>query len=1171
MLRTKRTYLLLGLVAILALSGCDMKKNTWFNRKHQALNTKYNVYYNANESFKKGYKRIEESYAPDYSHVIPVFAVSDPSTLGTGTGDMNKAVEKCELAVQERSMQKKPKKDYSKMRDPEYAKFYNQEEFNSYMDEVWMLMGRSKFHANDYLAASATFTYVTKHFSGDEKLVTKANIWKARAMKEMEWYYEADEILKRIEPEELDPELLNLYNGAMADLLVAQREYKAALPYLLKAAESEKERLQRTRFNFVAAQIQQMYGNKKEAFELYEKVLKANPPYQMSFNAQIRQTEVIEEGISSEALVTRLQKMAKNKNNEDYLDQIYYAIGNIYLSKKDTAQAIENYKTSIEKSTRNGREKAQTLITLGDLYYERPDYVQAQPCFSEASSLIDHKHDDYERVSHLGSVLDELVQNYGTYKLQDSLLILSTAPKAELTAAINREIAKIIEEERLERERKQKEYEEQKQLELEIENMAVMDQRALGNANESTWYFYVKSTVDKGKLEFRKKFGQRRLEDNWNRRNKSIAVFSEESLTDMVDMDAFAVEEEGDSASAAEKQQIANESNPKRPEYYLKQIPFTDDQKKLSHEQLSEALFNLGVIYDEKLNDYPKAYEAFEEFIKRYPQDPRSADAYYCCYRIAGKTEDSTQANIFRDKLLSEYPDSKYAKILSQPDFRAKLESMQQIQDSLYQMTYAAFLDGKFDTVKVNTAYMEKNFPVSSLMPKFLLLNALSIGKTASKDTFATVLNNLVERYPNSDVTSMAKDIIALINQGNNPEQGSSMGGLMALREENRKEEAAENGVVENKGFTVSFDSPYIFVTITDTTKVDQNKLLYETAAYNFTKFLIKDFDLDVKNGILSVSGLDNYDEALWYINGVIADKGIQAVLYGTDYKYLLITPENLELIGKGYTVEQYEQFYKENIVGKNKRSNKATVELIGEEKQIEEMTTTEKLDVKEGDDLNGAKTVVPAGEPAKTEQTAPANNTAKEEKVEAVKETSEQKSEPKEEKSEKEASEESQKSEAKPQAEVAPTPEGAPQAEPVKPATEQPKKELKKYKGLYTYDPSAPHYFVILINKGQADASAVTKALDEYNKTNQALLNLKTEVGSSKAFPQMFIVGELPSSEIGMSYLTQMVKSASVKNALGQIPYRNIVISKDNLQVLKESGNIDVYMELYKRLYLKR
>lgn len=1152
MLRTKRTYLLLGLMALLTLVGCDTKKNTWVNRKHQALNTKYNVYYNANESYKKGYKRIEEAFAPDYSHVIPVFAVSDPSTLGSAVGDMNRAVSKCELAVQERSIQKKPKKKYDKMRDPAYAEFYNQEEFNSYMDEVWMLMGRCKFYANDYLAASATFTYVTKHFSQDTKLVTEANIWKARAMKEMDWIYEADEILKRIDPEELDPKTQHLYNGTMADLLVSQREYKEALPYLLKAAENEKDRIQRTRYYFVAAQIKQLQGEKEEAFNLYDKVLKSNPPYQMSFNAQIRQTEVVGGNQSSEAMVARLKKMAKNKNNEEYLDQIYYAIGNIYLAKKDTAQAIENYQTSIEKSVRNGREKAQSLITLGDLYYQHPDYVEAQPCFSEASSLIDHKHDDYLRVSRLASVLDELVQNYNTYKLQDSLLILSTASKADLTAAISREIAKVNEAEKRERERRQKEYEEQKKLELEIDNMAVMDKRALGG-NGATWYFYVKSTVDKGKLEFRKKFGQRRLEDNWNRRNKAITVFSEESLSNMVDMDAMDLgqvsEEEGEGANQA----LSNEANPKRPEYYLRQIPFNDDQKTSAHTQLADALFNLGVIYDEKLNDYEKAYEAFEEFARRYPQDPRAADGYYCCYRIAEKQGDKARADQYRDKLTAQYADSKYAKILAQPDFRASLEKMQSVQDSLYEQTYAAFLKGSFDTVKANTAFMEKNYPVSSLMPKFLLLNSLSIGKTASKDTFAAALNNLLERYPSSDVSSMAKDILALINQGNTPEQGSSTGSLMALREEIQKTEAEENGIVLQDGFVVSYDSPYIFMLLTDTTKVNKNKLLFYTASYNFTKFLVKDFDLDVKKGILYVSGLDNYDEAMWYINGFIEDKEIQSLLKGSDYKYLLITPENLQLIGTKFTVEDYEDFFKKEIVGKRKRANSATVELVDEQKKIDEMTATQKLDVKEGDDLNVAKTTVPAAEPQAQEAKPEATPTQ-----EAVKE------EPK--KEETAPAQEEEKAEA--QATPAPA-ETAPAEQPTQKA-EEPKKELKKYKGLYTYDPTAPHYFVVLM-QGKVDEAKVIGALNEYNQSAHALLNLKSNATSAKKFPQIFEVGEIPSAELGVSYLTQVVKSASVKQSFGNTPYRNIIISKDNLQVLKESGNIDVYMELYKRLYLKR
>ena len=1169
-------YIAFVATLIFTLGGCDMKKNTAFNRRYQALNTRYNVYYNAHESFKKGYKKIDDSYAPDYSHIIPVFSVSDKSTEGVAKGDMTRTIEKCELAISKHSMQKKPKKKYEKMRDPAYVAFYNQEEFNSFMDEVWMLLGQAKYYSNDYLAASATFTYVMKHFSNDKTLVLKASIWKARALKELGWNYEAEEILNNIDGEELPVDVVGLYHGAKADLHCENKEYKEALPHLLKAVEVEEDRMQRTRFNFVIAQIYQYLGQKEDAYLYYDKVIKANPNYQMTFNANILQTEVVESSSDAD-LIKRLNKLAKNRNNADYLDQIYYAMGNIYLARKDTAEALRLYRTSADTSTRNGLEKAQTLITMADIYYGRQDYVKAQPCYSDAYSLIDQKHDDYERVSKLSQVLDELVGNYTTYKLQDSLLALSTAPKSELTAAVNREIEKVKEEERKEQERLIKEREEQRKLDLEIDNMAVMDNRALGNSQQSTWYFYTKSTVDKGKVEFRRKFGTRRLEDNWNRRNKNIMVFAEENLADKLDMEGFANDSVKDENA---EENLANEQNPKRPEYYLKQIPFADEQKSVAHEQLATSLFNMAVIYEEKLQDYPKALETFEEFVRRYPNDSRAADAYYCCYRIAGKNYGETMSNKYRDSLIAQYPDSKYAKILSNPDFRQRLERMQGEQDSIYENTYAAFLKGDFAAVSKNTQYMEQNYPVSSLLPKFMLLNSLGIGKTMSQDTFAASLNHLVERYPNADVVSMAKDILALINQGKVPTEGTSVGGLTALREEARLEEEKESGVTASHGFTVNYQTPYLFKLMTDTLKVDQNKLLYETAMYNFTKFLIKDFEINVKQGVLTVSGLDNYDEALWYINGVIADEGIQKTLYGSTYRYLLITPDNLELIGHGYTLEQYETFYRDSIMTR-KRNNNVSVQLVGEEKEIEEIKSEQKLNVKEGDNLNGASFVnkeaienKTSNDEKKTPEKSDAQPTepAQEKTVDDKQmKQSEQPVKPLEERKEPLPQPEKADEGDKVKSTVAPTEQPKDSVKTEEKKTAQPKKPLKKYKGLYTYDPESPHVFAVIVPSGKTEAQTVTDAFNKYNSTNQPLLNLNVVTESTSQFPQIYIVGTFANAQLGISYLKQIVKSSEVKASFSNIPYRNIVISKDNYEVLKSSGNITVYMELYKRLYLNR
>jgi tetratricopeptide (TPR) repeat protein len=1219
----------------LFLGGCSTKKNTGFRRGYHAFTTTYNVHFNGGEAFKRGYKNIEDSYKPDYANIINMYAVSDKSTAGAATGDMARAVEKCEKAIKEHSIRVKPKKNLKKTSNTKYMVFYNKEEFNSKMYEVWMLMAKAKFYSNDYLAASATFTYVINHFSENKVLVAEASIWKARCFKEMGWTYEATDLLKRVSDDKFTNKQNRLYAGAYADLLIREGHLKEALPYLETAISLEKSKKMRTRFMFIAGQIYQKLGDKEKAYAMYDKVISSHPEYQMSLSARIRQTEVYT-GNSKKDVIKSLNKMAKKAKNKDYLDQIYYAMGNIYLARKDTARAIEHYILSTEKSTRDGLEKAQSYIALGDLYYEQTKYMKAQPAYSEASAIIGIEHPDYVRVSNLSLILDELAANYQTVVLQDSLQNLATLPKEKRLAIINSVIQQIIKEEIEEQQRRAREYEENKRLDMEIENMAIMDQRALGNAQRITFYFDNKSTVEKGKVEFQRKFGRRKLEDHWNRRNKSIVSFSEDGLADLEDelegMDA----DQADSIRESRKQAEA-ENNPKSVEFYLRQIPFTPEQVAISNEQIADALFEMGIIYNEKLSDYQKSIETFEEFIRRFPKDPRAAEAYFYCYRILAKQEKEAEANAYRNKLIAAYPESTYAKLLSQPDFRQKLERMHLEQDSLYELTYKEFLAGNFPTVRRNTAYMEDNYPVSPLIPKFLLLNSLCIGKTGNIGAFSIALNDLIDRYPNSDVVSMAKDILALMNQGKTPEAGSP-GGLMALRDQSNSEEFKEEDV-KNLQFKVNNNTPHLFILFTDPQQVNANRVLYEIATYNFTRFLVKDFDIKVRSGQVLVSGLDNLEEALWYINGILENKSIRSLLSGTEYKYLIISEENYDLLLKGLTVEAYETFYRDDIATQKKKKG-PKVELIGDEKTLADITATQKVDVKEGDDLNKAKqTVKPQSETPKNEtpknetpkSEAPKSETPKseekekaapkkEEPVTQEKQQEEKKEEKKEAKQEekKETKQEEKKEEKKdvkqeekkdikqeekkeevkkeekkqeekkedkqvekkednPQEEVTkeevkkeekPAPETV-KTEPVASAP-QPAKELQKYKGLYTYDEGAPHYFVVVLPNGGANFGKVRDAIEKYNTTSQSLLNLRVTPESGRALPQMFVVGAIPDAQVAYSYLLQAVKDEGIKESLQGVDYRNIVISKDNLNTLKQSGNLTVYMEFLKQFYLK-
>lgn len=1131
-MKTRYTYLLLSIATIIAFTGCSTKKNTSGRRFYHRFTTKYNVYFNANEAYKKGEKKVEDQYQPDYSHIIDLFAISSKSTEGLAKTDMTTVQDKCQKAIKEHSIKKKPKKDINRTRDPKYMEFYNKEEFNTKMYDVWMLLGKAKFYANDYLAASATFTYIIKHFPENKALVAEASVWKARALKELDWTYESEGILDNMSDEAFNDKINNIYSAAYADLKIKNGDLEGALPHLYTAIELEKKKKIRTRYRFVAAQICQQLGKNEKAYDLYGQVIKSSPDYQMAFNARIRQTEVYS-GQNSQDLIKSLEKMAKKSNNKDYLDQIYYAIGNVYLRKNDTTNAIANYKLSIEKSTRNGLDKAQTLITLGTLYYNDAEYIKAQPCFSDAVMLIDQSYPNYTKINNLSQVLGELSQQYNIVHLQDSLIALSGMSKAEQLAAAQRQIDIVRAEEEAERERLKQEEQKNKQLETQIENMAVMDKRALGGVQTADWYFYNQRTVSKGKLEFQRKFGNRRLEDNWNRKNKAFVAMDETT-------ESKEEENENELSSDSTKEENNTVTDTKNPQYYLAQIPKGEEQITSAKNQIADALFEMGNIYNEKLNDTKKAEETYDEFIRRFPNDKRCADAMFICYRINEKNGNATEVEKYKNQLVSNYPDSKYAKILSQPDFRAQLERMESQQDSIYEQTYKNYLKGEYNTVMQTANYMEKEYPVSPLIPKFMMLKSLSAGKTGDKDSLKNSLNTLISKYPNSDVATMSKDILALIEQGNIPTSGSNSS--LAEKREMVLTDSLASGEPTLKGFRVNEKTPYLYYLITDPSEVRENWLLYYTASYNFTKFLVKDFDLRVKDGTLVVSGLDNLEEALWYAKGIDEDKDINTLLEGKKHRSLVISAENSELIGRGFTIEQYEKFYQDSIVNRKKQKTTAKVELI-EEKAIDSLKNeANKVSVKEGEDLMKVKQTS-----VKKETKAEVKAEKKEEKTEAEKPTNieqkEEQSKSKEVKTEEPKVE--QKSEPKP------------------------RKNLKKYKGLYTYDVDADHKFLIMITKQNVDVTSLIEAIKRFNNEKQPLLNLKVSQTSGKGFAQLIEVGNLPDAKTAKSYLLQLAKDDSLRDVMDKVPHKRIVISEENLETLKATGNINVYMELFRRLYL--
>ena len=878
------------LVVCWCATSCSTQKNTAATRAYHQMKVRYNILYNGNHAYEEGLKAIQTANVDDYSQVLNLYPVSNHQAAASSASKMDVTIEKCRKCIKLHSIKKKPQPDPKKKNDPKYKLWLQSEEFNAEMGNAWIRLGEAEFHKADFLGSIGTFAYVMKHYQNDPDMVARCQLWTARAYGELGWLYEAEDMLKKVKVDDLNKKHASLYSAVSADILLKTKQYRAALPFVKIAAPNEKRKVYRPRFEYVLGQLYEHEGNKQEAINAYKKVIKLTPPVEMDFNARVRIAQL--KGKSS---LKQLRQMAKQAKYKDKLDYIYGTMGNIYLASGDTAEALAQYRLAIEKATQASLQKAAVLVKAGDIYYGRQEYVEAQPCFREAITILTAEHDDFARVQRLSEVLDELIVEHEVVVLQDSLQRLSRMSEQEQRAIIERLIEDLIKQEAADAEVALVAEREAANGGLQSVNTANMLGGSGGNAD---WYFYNPQLMRSGKQEFQKKWGNRTLEDNWRRLSKTVSapmMADDESEDEMeLSSDSTVV---GDSTKAT----FVPETDNHKPEYYLQQIPKTAADLALSDSLIRQALINMVYIYQDKMEDQALADATFEELCRRYPHHSALLDLYYMYYLQALRAGNQTEANRLAQEIVAYYSDSKQALIVSQPDYFKRLQRMASEQDSLYESTYKAFTSGDFAQVKQNKQYAEANYPLSLLMPRFLFLNAVSVARTEGQSGFAEELRDMVSKYPESELGAMAKDMLAMMGQGMESQKGGSTGSLATLREEMKPEEVeGEQGTGEESAWTEERDVPSVVLLVLK--EADENllnQMQYEVALFNFSQFLIRDFDLQKMpvfgtGCALRVIGFTTLDEAEWWVGLVRQNAELTTFLQSHEVEIIAVAEQNV-------------------------------------------------------------------------------------------------------------------------------------------------------------------------------------------------------------------------------------------------------------------------------------
>jgi len=872
-------------------------------RNTNAFTTRYNIYFNGYQAYKEGIDAINKAQRDNYSQFLSMYPISQHSNADVSKSKMDITIEKCRKAIKLKSIKAKPKKNFSKKKDPDYIAFMNKEEYNPMVLRSWLLLAQSEFHKADFLGAMGTYAYIIKHFGSDTDIASEAQIGRSRCFAEMGWNYEAEDALNKVDIKNLLNKRLNgLYAAAKADLLLKEKRHAEAIPFLKMAAENESNRFLNARFNFILGQLCARYNDKSTAFTAFTTAIRLSTTYTMELAARLQRAQIA--GDKTEKVLAELQKMAKSNRNKEYVDQIYVVIGNIYLNNNQKDKAIENYLAAINSKTPDNQDKMTANIRLGDLYYNEQAYLKAQPCYAAAAKQIRNDNDDFERVTKRAEILNELAGYSNTVHRQDSLQALANLPEEQRFSAINKIITNIRKAEE-EATKAQLLAQQQQQLLIQQANsngFLNVQNNPTATTSNNNWYFYNLATVQTGIIQFQQLWGTRKLEDDWRRTDKTSISSELPSIKQ--------------TTQTEEAPTPQTEEDKYKPEFYLAQLPTTPAKMAKSNEMISKALFNMGQLYERKLEEEPMAIATYAELHRRFGVDSTWIDAYYSLYRLNKKAGKESESERYKALIANSFPTSKYALMLGHPEYAQRQQEILQKQDSLYEATFATYTRNEFETVMSNYKQINASYPFAELMPKFSLLNALSLGKSGDQPGMKAALEELAKKYPQSDVIGMTKDILALMEQGKTVTKGSTFGTLTTVQQEAAKQTESQS----IPQFTATRNNRHFLALPVTSDTIDINRIVYKVANYNFNRFVLKDFELStlrIADNLRFILVLDfpSFGEAHFYLQSMTEDSSIQKTFDAAGIRPVAISEENLKALQAGQPFSAYLPYYQNTLI----------------------------------------------------------------------------------------------------------------------------------------------------------------------------------------------------------------------------------------------------------------
>ncbi len=695
-------------------------------------------------------------------------------------------------------------------------------------------------------------------------------LWLSKTYMEREKYSYAEYLLNKLENEyPSGSDIAKAIPAARAHLHLKQEQYNAAINMLNEAIDIEKDKTTKARYTYIIAQIQERKGAYSEALGSYKRVKSYKPTQTMEFNALLNTIKLDARLNNDSNIVKQLEKLLKESKYAEYKDQIYYTLGEVKFLNNDKEGAIAAFESSLEYSTDNKIQNLESNYRLATLLYQSEDYVAAKKYYDSTVQIMDKGDSRYMEVKRFADSLTDIAKNIEIISLQDSLITI-----AEMSKEDRMELAKKLKEE----EKSAEPLNDNK--ETGATSKGIVRSGLRGN---STFFAYNTAAKINGAQVFQTKWGDRVLEDNWRRSKKLGGNQIAESDNEEIE----SVEEENQDLSDAEVLRI------------FRDVPFSEVQRVKANKMLRDAYFDLGVAFRDQIKNYQKSNESLGILESKFPKNPREQDAFYYQYLSYKDLNDMAKANEYKAKIISRYPDSKFALILNDPSYANQLLTSEQKLQNYYDETYSLFQGHKYDAVRERLSSVDEMYDSKHpLKSKFALLEAMTIGQSDGKEAYLSALKNVTTRHPNTPEEKRAQEIIRFLRGNQN-----------AFDEVLYDEALEKFSLSDNKlhyVIAVLYDS-------NDTKKRDAKIAItgYNKKYHKLDKLRVTDIYLSTKDKtqIVLVRKFKNRDKAMEYYSSVMENKS-EYIDSSISYELYAVTQKNYREIIKQKSIDEYKVFF---------------------------------------------------------------------------------------------------------------------------------------------------------------------------------------------------------------------------------------------------------------------